>query len=146
MYLEKYLLDAKCSEQSYSPLEGDLEERRGRHPPRSGDHQFRLLKGAQFLPVDGDRNIARLEYVLRDAIGPSLDSRTSGTIAFRRSTEASREGASVVMRPSALLATQTSASRSWNALNDRCSRPSLMLRYSQAAGSHPIGSGGALHP
>jgi hypothetical protein len=59
MYLEKYLLDAKCSEQSYSPLEGDLEERRGRHPPRSGDHQFRLLKGAQFLPVDGDRNIAR---------------------------------------------------------------------------------------
>jgi hypothetical protein len=47
-----------------------------------------------------------------------------------------------VMRPSALLATQTSASPSWNALNDRCSRPSLMLRYSQAAGSHPIGSGG----
>src|ERR1700730_12419945 len=66
---------------------------------------------------------------------PSLDSRTSGTMTFRRSIKASRDGASVVIRPSALVATHAPASASRNASKGRLRCPRPIFRFCGSAGS-----------
>jgi hypothetical protein len=82
------------------------------------DHQFGLLNGAQFLPIDDDRNVARSMTEPRFENIRHNRFETFDQVISRRS---------VVIRPSVLVATHTPASASWNASKDRVRRPSVMV-------------------